>query len=98
MLQQFSVAFRPNEEHGEYLLNQDLDDDGYCPKFNELNRRDKIQFWLMFISMMVKWESTFNTHEKYKEITGKHSRGLLQLGYTTGYGLPCTVLEQSGFT
>ncbi len=59
-----------------------IDDAGYCSSLNSLSRDQKKQFWLMFISGVARWESGFDTSEKFLERKSRrYSRGLLQLDY-----------------
>ena len=77
------------EKYGSNLLNPDLDMKKggyrrYCKRYNSLDRTERKQFWLMFISGLSRMESGFRTHVKFTEsFTNKGSdvisRGLLQI-------------------
>ena len=71
--------------YGEDLLSdsKEIEDDGFCSNYNQLNKDQRIQFWVMMISSISKHESGFNTGAKYKEKSGEYSRGLLQLGFSS---------------
>lgn len=55
---------------GTQLLDPNFklkNDNGFCPNFNSLNRKQRMGFWIMLMSAMARWESAFNTNGKYDE-------------------------------
>lgn len=73
-------------DHGQLLLKKDIKDAAkYCPKFNSLNYKDRMQVYVALFSKMSQYESNFKPETKFtegfKDSKGKYviSRGLLQL-------------------
>ena len=83
------LTLKALEKHGGVLLNpkHKLKKNGfarYCKRYNSLNKNERKQFWLMFISGLSRFESGFRPHVTYTEnfkTNGKNvvSRGLLQM-------------------
>jgi hypothetical protein len=77
--------------NGSALLTSNVSDaELFCPRYSQLSRNEKINFWGMLISGMTKYESNFIPTMRYVEttmgkdpITGSQvaSEGLLQLSY-----------------
>jgi hypothetical protein len=75
-----------------------------CPKYASLSREQKINFWVVFVSEVTRYESGFDPTSRYFEstfgykdsVTGEnvYSEGLLQLSYQDGssYKKECGVV------
>lgn len=73
------------------LLNQQVNDMAtFCPRYDELSKMKKLNFWGQLISSMAKFESGWKPTDRYVEttmgtdpVTGQKvvSEGLLQLSY-----------------
>lgn len=67
----------------------------FCPKFARLSDAQRKQYWVFFISSMVRFESNFKTATKYTEgfndANGKAvvSRGLLQISIESANSYGC---------
>lgn len=77
-------------ERNDILLSGVKDLENYCPRFPKLSKEEKINFWGLVISVIAKYESSFNPTVRFKEtsmgidpVTGQqvYSEGLLQLSY-----------------
>lgn len=86
------------DKYGQDLLKAEPTDAvKYCPKFKSVDRK---QFYLGLISQLAKFESSFNTQEKYTEDFNDAkdkpvvSRGLLQISEESGRSYGCPI--QSG--
>jgi hypothetical protein len=83
--------FAPNMINGPHFLTSGH---SLCPKYNSLNRRERIEFWVHFISAVTKYESGYKPNMRYFESTfgykdsvtqePVYSEGLLQLSYQDG--------------
>jgi hypothetical protein len=85
------------DHEGANLLNgmsQMTDSYAMCPKYRSLSREQKINFWVVFVSEVTRYESGFSPVSRYFESTfnyidsvtgeGVYSEGLLQLSYQDG--------------
>jgi hypothetical protein len=79
--------------YGQGLLKSLPEDiQNYCPAYPNLNNRGRGDFWVQLISKLAYFESSYNTHETYRERfldnDGKNviSRGLLQLSIESANG------------
>jgi hypothetical protein len=87
-----------------YLIDQEApnliegasDIANFCPRYKELERREKVSFWGALIAEMTRYESGFNTKARMAE-TGRideiqgtqlYSEGLLQLSYQDTKWMP----------
>jgi hypothetical protein len=82
------------------LIKTDLiDARDYCPAYHRLGATDRMKVWLQLISSMAKFESDFDTDQKYKEsfkdndATNVVSRGLLQISKTSANLYGCNVVQ-----
>lgn len=83
--------FAPSMINGPHFLTS-----GHplCPKYNSLTRRERIEFWVHFVSAVTKYESGYKPNMRYFESTfgykdsvtqePVYSEGLLQLSYQDG--------------
>lgn len=92
-----SITIRAIETSGlDMVLMKNPDDaTSFCPRFKNLTYEQRIQFYLMLISSMARYESGFRPHLKYKENFKDRegraivSRGLLQLSLESAQGYGC---------
>lgn len=90
-------------DDGGDLLNLDSPGDAgvFCPRYNKLTERERLQFYLMLISSMARHESSFDPKteyvEKMKDLNGENvvSRGLLQISIESGNGYGCEIQSES---
>lgn len=67
----------------------------FCPKYDKLSYNQRKQYWAFLLSAMVRFESNFDTNEKYKEsFNDSHgrrvvSRGLLQISIESANSYGC---------
>ena len=90
------------EKEEPQMLNADaaLDTDLFCPRFKEMTRDQRLNFWGELFSGMAKYESGWDPTSRYIEVTMPNdsitgqptaSEGLLQLSYqdVPNYGGVC---------
>jgi hypothetical protein len=90
------AAFVIDQEGSNLLKGMAQMTEGYamCPKYASLSREQKINFWVVFVSEVTRYESGFSPVSRYFESTftyidsitgeGVYSEGLLQLSYQDG--------------
>lgn len=78
-----------NEEADTFLPGTD-DVEMFCPRYDELTNRERVNFWGFLVSAIVRFESNFNPTARYQESTmgtdpithrPVFSEGLMQLSY-----------------
>ncbi len=73
----------------------------FCPKYSNLNLKNKKYFWISLIAAMSRFESNFNPQASFREgftdSRGKYvvSRGLLQLSYESARGYGCPISKSN---
>lgn len=96
-----AATLRALDELGSELLAASPSDARtFCPAYSRLDKEKRKQVWLMIISSVTRYESSFNPDAKFSEpapLRGVVSRGLLQLSVDSAnqkaYG--CSVTEKS---
>lgn len=81
---------------GQDLLDVIPADAGtFCPNYKNLSYNDRKKYWVYIMSVMTKFESSFNTNTKYTEDFNDSagnkvvSRGLLQISIESANGYDC---------
>jgi len=79
----------------DLLVSDPQDSNLFCPKYDKLSEGQRKQYWAYILSMMVKFESGFNTNakltEKFTDYQGRKviSRGLLQISIESSHSYDC---------
>lgn len=92
-----SITVSAIESSGQDMVLMEKPDDAssFCPRFKHLSYEQRIQFYLMLISSMARYESGFRPHLKYvesfKDRKGRSivSRGLLQMSLESAKAYGC---------
>ena len=86
------------ERYGQGLMSVVPDDiENFCPRYLDLTRGEKGDFWVHLISKLAYYESNYNTNERYAEnFLDRNgvpiiSRGLLQLSKESANGYGCKI-------
>lgn len=91
------------EEHGQALISKTpLDIQSICSSYTSYDRETKIDFLVMVLSVMAKYESNFDTNKAFLEPQSLRdsrgnrvtSRGLLQLSIESARGYSCVIQNE----
>jgi len=79
----------------DLLVGDPQDSNLFCGNYDKLSDSQRRQYWTFILSMMVKYESGFNTNakltEKFTDYHGRKviSRGLLQISIESSHSYDC---------
>lgn len=91
-------------EGADMLSAKPKDEDKWCPGFSKFSQTQKKQFYVMLISEMARYESSFKPASTYKEnfknSKGEYvlSTGMLQISLESGKSYDCPIKKQSDLT